>query len=153
MRLRHILDFAEAGDTHWSPRNDIRTIAEWRDSGGVWKPIYHENLAICSSDIDISLAWGAVVDDRPFDSPWTSKFSYGAGPRCRVALRYRGAVVWDWDFLWVDRYECLIPVPNEEPRIAPAVFSMGLAMFMLSRRADSKYDSLQQVLDTAGISY
>ena len=116
MRLDKLLTtIAESTATDWE-KLDVPTEyngvcdngeADEHQSAG---PSFHHTLAVYKPDIDVSLAYGAIVA-RPFQEPWTESFR---GPASTIAvwLRYRGAVVYEWVVASVDGGRCVLPLPG-----------------------------------------
>lgn len=97
---------------------------DWEKLGGitfytwVWGgkdglvPRYHDQLAVYTNDIDISLAFGGLVVGE-FRDPWAvENFSSGEASSIAIWLRYRGEVVKESVGVVVDGERYLVPLPQ-----------------------------------------
>src|SRR5262245_52374553 len=99
MKLKELLATVErSAPADWH-KMDSPTLYRWswgtNGQGNFLEPRTFDTLLIYREDVDISMAMAATVT-RPFDEPWVHKFASSDAESVAVALRYRGAVVYEW---------------------------------------------------------
>lgn len=125
-------------------------------AGGMYpylEPNQHSNVAILKDDVDISLAFGAVIN-ADFVEPWTQKFPDEKGTSIAVELRYRGQVVYDWVFVFVDGGRFLMPIPKRDGKefsITKDEFTFASLMFDIVELRQGATHTLDGALQRAGI--
>ncbi len=109
MTLNEILRIVESSDLADWATIEQKIVDHWSGS----EPIEHSKILINRSDIDISIAFGAVID-LSYSAPFLEKFIHGDGHAKRVAvvLRYRGNVVQRWSALLIDGARNLLLEPK-----------------------------------------
>lgn len=95
---------------------DHNTVYNWgwdEDENGrrLYSPKTHEQLAIYRKDVDISIAFGATINEE-FTEDWTQEFPKTDAESIAVELRYRGQPVFEWVFVLVDEARYLLPLPE-----------------------------------------
>jgi hypothetical protein len=115
MKLKELLATVEGSAPADWHKMDSPTLYGWSwgtNSGGSFvEPRTFETLLVYRGDVDISIAM-AVTVTRPFDEPWVHRFPSSDAESVVVALRYRGAVVYEWVHVVVDGGRYLLPMPN-----------------------------------------
>ena len=72
-------------------------------------------MAVYKKDVDISLVFAADLrDGRDFQEEWVRRFPDGHATLVVAAVRYRGAIVFEWTGVIADGGRYLLPLP--EPR-------------------------------------
>jgi hypothetical protein len=111
MTLADLLKTVEASATSDWHKLHIQTVYGW-ETGHNWSvPNTFSELFIYKPDIDISLALVATEKQHYVD-PWVTKFPDPYATAVAVALRYRGAVVYEWAGVTVDGGCYLLPMPD-----------------------------------------
>jgi len=111
-QIRNIVDNSVSSDWHKIEGNIIERW-EWGQQNGqnYTQPISHDMLAVFKSDVDVSMAWGAVICDA-FSEPWHKKLPDPSAKSVLVVLRHNGAKVDDWTFVNVDGGRYIVPLPH-----------------------------------------
>jgi hypothetical protein len=116
MKLADLLKTVEnSGPEQWH-KMDSPTIYGWGEvDEGRYEPKTFETLLVCKEDVDVSLAMAATVN-KPFQEPWAEKFPDSSAESVVVALRYRGAIVYEWTCVIVDGGRYLMPMPDRKEK-------------------------------------
>jgi len=114
MKFNEILKIlSESSYSDWET-NQCENIYQWETNSAPQSnplmPLTHSNLAVYKDDVDITLVWGAKIDD--FRESWTDLFTDKSAYTIAIELRYRGVVIQSWFGVRVDGSRYLLPLPS-----------------------------------------
>ena len=96
--------------------NECENIFKWEINeasvSNPLKPITHSSIAVYKPDVDITLVWGAKIDD--FQESWTLLFPDPNAYTIAIELRYRGVVIDSLVGIRVDGSRYLLPYPESD---------------------------------------
>jgi len=103
-----------SNDSDWNVM-DINTVYSWeygtQNGQNYIEPIMHNKLAVLENSVEISIAFGAPINDN-YQESWCKLFPDPSSKSVSVDIRYNGEVVASSIFIIVDGGRYIVPLPE-----------------------------------------